>query len=618
MAVGILILRRPHGGEETIYLGKKVFQIGRANDRDLQLVDASVSREHAVIQRKEDGYFLQDKASRNGTRVNGVAIARHRLCEGDVVTFGDIVTVFHEIEEEQPEEACAKQVTRQNHDSVLFAPAEDATQTLSLSDATNSREGAALTAWQVTQLFSTCLPSESERVLRIVVENLAGIQDIKKVLLHTILPEGYHCAQWIRSGIGGVAIAFPEEKILEVAVRGEPLWLSAGKYQGKLLATAAIDAAGLPVKISGKGVGCLYLEGRDVLSSGSLRAAQSTADAISVAFTMWTQAQRIPVEGKLAAASAAALAIVGHSRCLRDTIRMAEKAATADATVLIRGETGTGKELIARLIQGESSRSERPFIPVHCSAIDETLLGSLLFGHEKGAFTGAVGLKHGLFEEADGGTLFLDEIGELSLGMQVKLLRVLQEGEFMRVGGTQPLHVNVRIIAATNRDLEKAVRTGTFRSDLYYRLKVIELTIPPLRDRREDIPELIQHYIKLIGSAMASVVKAISPDAVDTLMHYSWPGNVRELRNVIERAMVLAETATLTRDDLPPEMVLACDAPLSGAVHSGDSHAVVNLAQVEQQHIQRILHDCGGNKRLAAQRLGISRSSLYEKLGRKD
>jgi two-component system NtrC family response regulator/two-component system response regulator HydG len=288
-------------------------------------------------------------------------------------------------------------------------------------------------------------------------------------------------------------------------------------------------------------------------------------------------------------------------------MRQAVKAAKHDATVLIRGETGTGKELFARLIVDESPRRDRPFIPVHCSAIDENLLGSMLFGHEKGAFTGAIGMKKGVFEEADGGTIFLDEIGELSGVMQVKLLRVLQEGEFMRLGGTKPLRVNVRMIAATNRDLEKGIRDGQFREDLFYRLNVIALTLPPLRERREDIPELVRHYVEALSRETARGLNSVAPEAMARLQGYDWPGNIRELRNVVERGLVLAEKGIITEDDLPPEVAPRAARPAGPA----DAHS---LEKLELDHIASVLKECHGNKRLAAERLGISRSTLYEKL----
>lgn len=321
-----------------------------------------------------------------------------------------------------------------------------------------------------------------------------------------------------------------------------------------------------------------------------------------------------------------ASALVGRSEALQQAMKLARRAAKSDATVLIFGESGTGKELFSRLVYEESNRRGRPFVPVHSSAIEPNLLGSTLFGHEKGAFTGAVTQKKGLFEEANGGTIFLDEIGELSADMQVKLLRVLQEGEFMRVGGTQPIHVDVRVICATNRDLAAAVKEGRFREDLYYRLNVIQISLPPLRERTGDVPDLVNHYINLLGGYSRS----ISPEAMSALVAYSWPGNVRELRNMIERTLVLSENDRLELSDLPPEVVACCDMvgrsvpdaqmverevldapPISAPASSGETG---NLAEMELRHIQSVLAQCNGNKRLAAERLGISRSTLYEKL----
>ena len=320
-------------------------------------------------------------------------------------------------------------------------------------------------------------------------------------------------------------------------------------------------------------------------------------------------------------------ALVGRSDALRQAMQLARRAAKSDATVLIFGESGTGKELFSRLVYDASTRRGKPFIPVHSSAIEPNLLGSTLFGHEKGAFTGAVTQKKGLFEEADGGTIFLDEIGELSADMQVKLLRVLQEGEFMRVGGTAPIHVDVRVICATNRDLAAAVKEGKFREDLYYRLNVIQISLPPLRERTGDVPDLVNHYIELLGGR----TRSISAEAMAALVRYSWPGNVRELRNVIERTLVLSERDRLELSDFPPEIVgrgdtgttdipSASKMAVRHSVGESSSSAVNSastsddLAEMERRHIQSVLDQCNGNKRLAAERLGISRSTLYEKL----
>ena len=305
---------------------------------------------------------------------------------------------------------------------------------------------------------------------------------------------------------------------------------------------------------------------------------------------------------------AGAQALVGRSEALRNAMRLAARAARSNATVLLYGESGTGKELFARLVWEESARKKAKFVPVHSGAIEPTLLASTLFGYEKGAFTGADRQKAGLFEEADGGTIFLDEIGEISADTQVKLLRVLQEGEFMRVGGTQPIKVDVRVICATNRDLAAAVREGRFREDLYYRLNVIQIHLPPLRERAGDIPDLVMHYVGLLGG----FGKSVSQEAMKALCAYRWPGNVRELRNTIERMVVLGGDR-LEVGDLPEEIRERGTG--NGELGTGNGErGGQNLADMERRHIESVLEACGGNKKLAAEKLGISRSTLYEKL----
>jgi len=304
--------------------------------------------------------------------------------------------------------------------------------------------------------------------------------------------------------------------------------------------------------------------------------------------------------------------LVGRSPVLGQAMKLASRAAKSDATVLVFGESGTGKELFARLVYSESNRRKGKFLAVNCSAIEPTLLGSTLFGHEKGAFTGADRQKDGLFQEADGGTLFLDEIGDISPEMQVKLLRVLQEGEFMRVGGTDTIKTDVRVICATNRDLPKAVQEGKFRQDLYYRLNVIKIDIPPLRARREDIPDLVNHFCAQMGGEAA---KPFTEAAMAAMCAYGWPGNVRELQNVVSRAVILAEGCEVDVGDLPAEIRSPAPA-VRLPVEDGRPAVPVgaNLSEIEAAHIRATLEACGGNKKLAAAKLGISRSTLYEKL----
>jgi DNA-binding NtrC family response regulator len=295
--------------------------------------------------------------------------------------------------------------------------------------------------------------------------------------------------------------------------------------------------------------------------------------------------------------------LVGSGPALRRVVQLIERVAPADATVLVRGASGTGKELVARAIHANSPRADRPLVTINCAALQENLLESELFGHEKGAFTGAVSAKPGLVEVAEGGTLFIDEIGEMATGLQAKLLRVLEDGHFRRVGGTQEMCADVRVVAATNRDLGEELRAGRFREDLFYRLNVVTIELPPLRERREDVPELVEHF--LTTRQVGPLRSRVSPEAMQALAGYAWPGNVRELANVLERAQILAENHVITPDDLP-ETLSAGDLA-AGAGGDDPRH----LREVERQHVRAVLQQEKGNKVHAARVLGISRRSLY-------
>jgi len=302
--------------------------------------------------------------------------------------------------------------------------------------------------------------------------------------------------------------------------------------------------------------------------------------------------------------------IVGDSPAIRSLFELLRRIAPTTATVLIEGESGTGKELIARAIHQNSPRRHGPFLPVHCASLSESLLESELFGHEKGAFTGAVARKPGRFELADGGTLFLDEIGEIPLSMQVALLRVLETREFMRVGGYEPVTVDVRLIAATNRNLEQAVADGRFREDLYYRLKVVTLRIPPLRERASDIPLLVRAFLAQFARESGRAVPRLAPEAMARLLAHSWPGNVRELRNTIENAFVFHQGNEITARDIPPNI----GATPPGVERTLPIHPDTRLEDVEKEVIRQAIHLCDGNITHAAKQLGISRRTLQRKL----
>ncbi len=300
----------------------------------------------------------------------------------------------------------------------------------------------------------------------------------------------------------------------------------------------------------------------------------------------------------------APFAFIGKSRQIQDILALIQKVAPADSPVFIQGESGTGKELVANTVWHFSARKDAPFIALNCATLSENLIESEIFGHEKGAFTSAYQTKHGLVEVADRGTLFLDEIAEMPIGLQAKLLRFLDSGEFRRVGGNKTLAVDVRVIAATNKDLASLIKDGRFREDLYYRLNVINITIPPLRDRRSDIPDLARYFLVSYAKKLSKPVSDFTAESLELLSAYRWPGNVRELENVIERAVIVCESDTIGAEDL--------SIPAYAAV--ADLSVNPSLEEMEKNYILRVLKETGGNQSKASQLLGIDRKTLYLKL----
>ncbi|BAT37498.1 fused DNA-binding response regulator in two-component regulatory system with ZraS: response regulator/sigma54 interaction protein [Escherichia albertii] len=315
------------------------------------------------------------------------------------------------------------------------------------------------------------------------------------------------------------------------------------------------------------------------------------------------------VDAEMPAVSASQFGMVGKSAAMQHLLSEIALVAPSEATVLIHGDSGTGKELVARAIHASSARREKPLVALNCAALNESLLESELFGHEKGAFTGADKRREGRFVEADGGTLFLDEIGDISPMMQVRLLRAIQEREVQRVGSNQTIPVDVRLIAATHRDLAEEVNAGRFRQDLYYRLNVVAIEVPSLRQRREDIPLLADHFLQRFAERNRKVVKGFTPQAMDLLIHYDWPGNIRELENAVERAVVLLTGEYISERELP----LAIASTPIPLVQSQD---IQPLVEVEKEVILAALEKTGGNKTEAARQLGITRKTLLAKLSR--
>jgi two-component system response regulator HydG len=313
--------------------------------------------------------------------------------------------------------------------------------------------------------------------------------------------------------------------------------------------------------------------------------------------------------------------IIGRSAAVRDVLARIVRIAPTDATVLITGESGTGKELVARAVHANSKRDTRPFVSVNCAAISETLLESELFGHVRGAFTGAVSARKGLFEEANGGTFFFDEIAETPPSFQAKLLRAIQEGEIRRLGDNKPIHVDVRIVAATNQDLKLAIEEKRFRQDLYYRLNVARFILPPLRDRREDVPQLVDHFVDKFAKKMSKHV-IVGEGVMDYLVNYDFPGNIRELENMVEQGVALAVNGVVQRDDvIPPEIQLSrrahvADLPSGGAAEGAGRSLQDVVDEAERRAIEAVLRELDGNKERAAEVLGLSSTTLWRKMKR--
>lgn len=303
--------------------------------------------------------------------------------------------------------------------------------------------------------------------------------------------------------------------------------------------------------------------------------------------------------------------IIGSSKAITDVLNLVGRVAGNDVTVLITGESGTGKEMVAEAIVQQSPRKVKPFLKINCAAIPSELLESQMFGHERGAFTGAVSRQEGCFERSDGGSLFLDEIGDMASMTQTKLLRVLQEQEFERIGGNETIRVDVRLMAATNKTLLDEIKRGKFREDLYYRLNVVEIHIPPLRERMEDVNELVAHFVAEFRQKYNKPDLAVSKQGMQTLLNYGWPGNVRELRNVIERAVVLSRTEQMETDDFPEKIRQPSLLPGD----SGEEDHIFTLQEMERMYVRKVLEYAGGNKLKAARLLNIDPKTLRTKLG---
>jgi len=628
--MGYLVWVEGEGAGRTIPLLSHRTTFGRTPSNDVVIPGKKSSRNHAQILLTGGLVALVDLGSSNGSLVNGLPIRKTFLNSGDRIELGDNAFVYYD---GQPEmEVATGESPSLDLASINQSDQRDelATELRTLEDRAAIFSALESTYIQLRTLFT--LSRELPRVagpseaVTLLAESLHLATGANRVLLWLREADALPALPNFVETEGDVADAPPVEKfprsMLEwVEQQRRPLMLAPGVGPLSADSLPQYSLMLLPVEMGSARLGVLVIEriGRaDSFLKRDLDFALAACGFLALVLADRLQrAAAAPAERTLEGKRFGDI-IIGQSQAMRDLIAETIRVAEANSSVLIRGESGTGKELIARTIHQLSRRSRGPFVAVNCGAIAPTLVESELFGYEKGAFTGAHARKAGQFEASDGGTIFLDEVSELPPDAQVKFLRVLQEGEFYRVGGNRPVRVDVRVIAATNRNLEQMIAEGQFREDLYFRLNVVELKIAPLRDRREDIPPLVEYWFRELRRQIPTTIERISPHAMTALCRYDWPGNVRQLRNAIEHALVMGAGDILSLNQLPDYVTtpstVEWKTPVRPSTPSPADLATLTLAEVERKQIETVLRSCEGNKQRAAAILGISRSTLYEKM----
>jgi Nif-specific regulatory protein len=578
--------------------------LGRAAEAALQVQDETASRRHARIRLLEGRSVLEDLGSANGTQLNGERVERPAvLFDGDVISIGEVRLRF-----------VAGAVAER--ETVVRDPDADVAGALDPDAADPAREGAGEAA--IRRLRLVC---DGAALLGDAAEERDVAPSLLALLVDTFRPDRATVSYAPGGGAPRVAAAHPpdagppESRTLRRRVlEGGEAVLVVDPPEASLARSRYRSTIAAPLRTSDGVWGIAVLESLepDRWCAEDLRAlAAVTRQAALVLRTLRALAGARAEVGRLVHASReGAPEILGASAAIEEVRRRVARAAVADAPALVTGETGTGKELVARRLHVEGPRRSRPFVALNCAALVEGLLESELFGHEKGAFTGAVERRDGRIAEAGTGTLFLDEVGELPPALQAKLLRVLSERTFTRVGGREPLRMECRLVCATNRDLRREVAQGRFREDLWYRLAVLEIAVPPLRDRGEDVEVLAEALLERIAAGLGRTPPRLAEDARRALRQHAWPGNVRELRNALERAVILAGGDTLFAKDLPAPGPRSAGA---GASAAGDGEAI-SLREAEKRAIVAALARTGGKKGAAALLLGISWPTLNRKI----
>ena len=609
--------------ESIIPLPKGDVTIGRDASNGIAVIDPSVSRKHCLVSWHEGRYQVRDLESRNGTVVNGAVVQEHWLRHGDHVSTGDSSFLFLLEDEDTPEPA-----GRVEFDDSVFTSETKIIHPRDVVYLQPERLSRELTASpQVARNLNALL-----KISRIV-HAIRDLDELRGQLLELIF-------EVVPANRGAILLADREgQQFNSVFARmrsaGQPALVKVSRTvasqvleQGiailasdvassnqlnkveSLVASQVLSLLCVPLTLFKRVIGCIYLDADSLdqrLREEHLELVAAIAGISAVALENARRLQWLEEENeRLTVEITQERSLVGEGTRMKEVYQFLKRVAPTDSTVLIEGESGTGKELAARALHRNSPRANKPFVAINCAAIPETLLESDLFGHERGAFTGAGSQKKGRLEIADGGVVFLDEIGELAPALQVKLLRVLQEREFERVGGTDSIKIDIRLIAATNRKLEQAVREGAFRQDLYYRLAVLKITMPTLRDRRDDIPMLVRHFVQKHAKRCKVKPRPISREALSCLVNYDWPGNVRELENAIERALVLGSSDMILPEDLPESLLERTPPP-----EMTEAKYHVAIKELKKQLILDAVEQTQGSYAEAARLLGVHPNYLH-------
>jgi len=612
---------------QTFGLAEGTSAVGQGEGCDVTLTDRYVSRRHCEIEVSPLDAVVRDLGSKNGTLVNGLPVTEHVLRPGDRITIGTTELVFSRAEE-------PKAVTFVEDETTLIRPdlqpmedwrawraATSASEAALAPSASPRDTGAVLDCYRLAQLIFTA-PTLIELAGRLSEHLLTMVRaDWAAFFLCDQNGEFRLSTSRGREGETRADMRF-SRTVLREAISKRTAVLSHEVTRDRRFSASDSVAAGtfrsvlcVPLVTEKQPLGAIYLASRSrsfAFSEEEVAWLQAVSGQATVALERMLEHERLVRENaELRRRIVLEHGLVGESPAMRKVFRFISRVAPTESAVLIKGETGTGKELVSRAIHYNSRHKDDPFVCINCAALPRELIESELFGHERGAFTGAVRTRIGKFELADGGTIFLDEVGELDRAAQAKLLRVVEGQPFERVGGSEPIHVNVRVLAATNRDLAAAVEEGTFRADLYHRLNVIATELPPVRERGQDIELLARFFLGLLREQVGRPLRDLAPETIALMKEYDWPGNVRELRNVVEHAVVLGRTEIILPEDLPASVTRR--RARIGAHPDPDGHAV-SLSEAEREHILSVYRQCDGNKKRAAEVLRISRDTLYRKL----